>query len=196
MSVSIYFCVCLCLCLCVCLCLILNVCLDLGEYCVCCWCLIHAEWCIRQPWCSYLYSIVSLASHTTTILILTSLNISYKHIYICLPAAILNHGVKNSHLVLPSGELFTLNSRVMILLETGDVGHASPALLVHSPHIHMSVVTAVQINQILKVWCSSVRNWLGHFPPWTEVCLCPSLSLMFNGLSLYWWFLISFGVVH
>jgi len=91
---------------------------------------------------------------------------SYLHIP---SASILRKEINNNRLVMPSGELYKLSNNTILLLETADVSNASPQLLVHSPHVHLSVNPDILISQVMNVWFSSLRNWLGHFAPYTEM---------------------------
>jgi hypothetical protein len=87
----------------------------------------------------------------------------------CSGTSTLRHDTFNSRLNLPSGELYHLSSQVLILLETSDVQQASPPLLAHTPHLHLTVAPDVQCRHIVKVWCASIRNWLGHFLPYIDM---------------------------
>ena len=79
-----------------------------------------------------------------------------------------NKEVKNSRLVFPSGELHNMSQNTMVLLETEDLSHASPALMVNMPHLHVSTGVEIIVSRMISVWCRSVVNWLGYYPPWSD----------------------------
>ena len=75
----------------------------------------------------------------------------------------------SGHVSMPTGEIDLLASNIKIVLETGDLSHASPALVSQLPLMHLETDTDTSVQRLVAVWYKSLCHWLDHFPPWTEV---------------------------
>ena len=75
----------------------------------------------------------------------------------------------SGHVSMPTGEIDLLASNIKIVMETGDLSHASPALVSQLPLMHLETDADTSVQRLVAVWYKSLCHWLDHIPPWTDV---------------------------
>lgn len=75
-------------------------------------------------------------------------------------------------LCLPSGEMYSLNPRVKLVVETSDTSQASPCFLAHFPSLSVSSSAAspqIVVSNLLKVWLKSIAKSLCTYSFWMPI---------------------------
>jgi hypothetical protein len=76
--------------------------------------------------------------------------------------------VENSHVVFPSGESCLLSGEVSILIETSDLSQASPAMLLYTPKVDVTVGSKYSSQRLVTAWQSQFVPALLQYPAWQE----------------------------
>lgn len=79
-----------------------------------------------------------------------------------------NHEVDNNLVVFPSGESCVLSSEVSVLIETSDLSHASPPMLLYTAKIDVSVGSTHSAKRLIQSWVNQFIPELLKYGPWEE----------------------------
>lgn len=81
----------------------------------------------------------------------------------------------------PSGETCKMDRSVSVIMETSDLSHASPAMLMHTPHVHCGVTPQHCATRLVTVWVKSFGAWVRQFNSWLDTLTDLSTILLRSG---------------
>jgi hypothetical protein len=81
----------------------------------------------------------------------------------------------------PSGETCKIDRSVSVVMETSDLSHASPAMLMHTPHVHCGVTPQQCATRLLTIWVKSFGAWVRQFNSWLDTFSDMSAILLRSG---------------